>query len=369
MMAAAPSQRVLLHAFSSFSLGGAQSRFVQLANAFGARYRHVIVAMDGDWQAGHRLKDDVTWAPLSQTVVRGGGLGNRAAFRRTLQAMQPDLVLSYNWGATEWLAANWPPVARHIHVEDGFGPDEVLHQKPRRVWMRRILFRPPHVRLVVPSRRLLDLASSWWMPRARTDFIPNGVAIPSHALTIAPPHAPLTIGTVAGLRPEKNVGRLVRAFAALRSQCPARLLIVGDGSERRSLEDLAESLGVRGDIEFAGYLTNPLQRLADMDLFALSSDTEQLPISMLEAMAAGLPVLATSVGDVPHMLPSHLHGLALTAPDDAAFSLALQAMVRRRAEWPDLASLGRQQVSRLYNEAGMLAHWATLFDGRPGQPS
>ena len=83
---------------------------------------------------------------------------------------------------------------------------------------------------------------------------------------------------------------------------PARLVLVGEGPQRAELQALAQQLGVATDVEFTGYLSNPGDRLKEFDLFALSSDTEQLPMALLEAMALGLPVVATRVGDIEAVL-------------------------------------------------------------------
>lgn len=359
--------RVLLHAFSTFKLGGPQARFVQLAQAMGPRYRHLIVAMDGCFDAGERLGPDVRWEPLRVANQRGGALANRAAFRAVLAQVKPDLLLSYNWGAIEWAAANWPRCVPQVHVEDGFGPEEAHQQLPRRVWTRRVLLGWTGMPVVVPSQTLLTLARTQWrLPARRVQFIPNGVALPAR---VAPVRAetsqaahPLTVGTVAGLRPEKNVARLIRAFAALRAQQPARLLIVGDGPERAALQALACELKVLDDVEFTGYLSNPLARLADMDVFALSSNTEQLPMAMLEAMAHGLPVVATRVGDVPAIQPA-VAAQALSAVDDRAFEATLLQAVARRADWGQWALAGRTQVEQHYAECVMQTRWQQVFDG------
>ena len=204
------SRPTLLHAFSSFTLGGAQSRFIQLANAFGADFHHVIVAMDGQWQAADRLDAHVSWEPLKVSVVRGGGLANRASFRRVLREVRPDRVFSYNWGAIEWMVANCPRLAPHVHVEDGFGPDEARGQLPRRLWSRRVFFGVSGASLVVPSRRLREAADAWWLPAKRVRYIPNGVPVLNRAEPADPNPAsrPLLIGTVAGLRPEKRLDAL-----------------------------------------------------------------------------------------------------------------------------------------------------------------
>ena len=358
----AASQRVLLHAFSTFKLGGPQARFVQLANAFGARYRHIVVAMDGNFEAGSRLSSDVPWEAMPIPVRRGGALANRGAFRALLQAVRPDLLISYNWGTIEWTAANLPRRVPQVHVEDGFGPEESAGQLPRRVWTRRILLGAGRVPVIVASRNLERLATKvWWVDARRLRFFANGVPSQQPHGTRAT-NARLTIGTVAGLRQEKNVARLVRAFAALRAYRDAQLVIVGDGPERAAVAALASELGVAADVEFTGYLENPGERLRQFDLFALSSDTEQLPISMLEAMALGIPVVATRVGDVADVLPAAAHG-GLCTPDDASFSACLLAAVAGREHWPEWSEAGLNRVRTEFAEDRMLGEWGKVFDG------
>jgi glycosyltransferase involved in cell wall biosynthesis len=358
--------RVLLHAFSTFKLGGPQARFVELANAFGPRFRHVVVAMDDCFDAGARLDAAVSWTALRLPNQRGGLLANRSAFRAQLAAVAPDMLFSYNWGAIEWAAGNLPRKVPHVHVEDGFGPEEAQGQLPRRVWTRRVLLGWPGVPVVVASRNLERIAREVWrLPARQVCFVPNGVALPDTALRPLGTTGPLLIGTVAGLRVEKNVARLVRAFAALRAREAARLVVLGDGPERERLQILAAQLAVADDVEFAGYVPRPQEWLPTFDLFALSSDTEQLPIAMLEAMACGVPVVATRVGDVPHIVPPVAQA-GLSVPDDAAFTAALLATVAARSQWPAWRAAGLEQVRTHYTRERMLAGWGALFDGRIG---
>lgn len=363
---AMPTPRVLLHAFSTFKLGGPQARFVQLANAFGPQYRHIVVAMDNCFDAGARLGPQVNWQPLALAVKKGGTLANRGAFRQVLQAQLPHLLLSYNWGAIEWAAANWPQVVPQVHVEDGFGPEEATQQLPRRVWMRRALLGWPGVPVVVASRQLERIATQVWkLPASQVQFIPNGVAIDPAYMEkrrLAPTNKGiLTIGTVAGLRPEKNIARLIKAFAAVRATQPARLIVVGGGPELAVLQQLASSLGVAADVEFAGYLPDPISRLIEFDLFALSSDTEQLPIAMLEAMACGIPVVATRVGDVAQIIPEVAQA-GLAEPTDGAFASALQGAIQHRALWPQWSHAGQQRANEFYSLVVMQRHWQQAFD-------
>lgn len=357
--------RVLLHAFSTFKLGGPQARFVQLANELGPGYRHLIVAMDNCFDAGERLHPAVQWEPMRLDVVKGGALANRGAFRALLQRLKPDLLLSYNWGAIEWAAANLPRVVPHVHVEDGFGPEEANRQLPRRVWMRRVLLGWNGVSVVVASRNLERMATGVWkLPSRRVTFIPNGVDIPPTARPFsAVAGRPVSIGTVAGLRPEKNIARLIRAFADVRARRAARLIVVGDGPQRAELQALAQQLGVAADVEFTGYLKDPSARLVDFDLFALSSDTEQLPIALLEAMALGMPVVATRVGDVGDIL-SDVSPDNLCEAQDGPFAATLSRALEQQSQWPAWARAGREKVQVSYAKALMITRWKQVFDGQ-----
>lgn len=359
--------RTVLHAFSTFDYGGAQARFVQLANAWGPRYRHLIVSMDGGMQAAHRLAPDVVWEAVSIQNKRGGGLANRSAFRKLLVHHRPDLMLTYNWGAIEWAAANLPQLVPHVHVEDGFGPSEVERQLARRVWARRFLLGLANADLVVPSKRLANLARAWWIPGSRCRYIPNGVHVTDDRPANTAITGPIVVGTVAGLRREKNIARLLTAFARLRPDHNARLLIVGDGPERPALEVLARDLGIEHATEFAGYLAQPSDRLRQMHLFALSSDTEQQPLSLLEAMAEGVPVLATDVGDVSIMLPRSFANFTLCRADDGAFTEALSLMLSRRDRWSEISAAGFLAVKSKFSFESMLEKWAMVMQGQVRQ--
>lgn len=365
-MAAAPAPRVLLHAFSTFKLGGPQARFVQLANALGPGYRHLVTAMDQCFDAGHRLDAAVDWRPVRMDVVKGGALANRGAFRAMLQRVQPDLLVSYNWGAIEWAVANMSRLCAQVHVEDGFGPEEAERQLPRRVWMRRLVLGMTRTPVVVASRNLEKIAvDTWRLPARHVHFLPNGVPLPQWDAArdrAAAEREPVRVGTVAGLRPEKNLARLIRAFAQVRARQPATLTIVGGGPLHDELALLTRTLGVADSVTFTGYLESPASALAQFDLFALSSDTEQLPIAMLEAMAAGIPVVATRVGDIPAIL-SEVSPDYLAAADDESFSTALRRAIDTRSTWAARAAAGQKLVRDSYSQDQMLARWRGVFNG------
>ncbi|HTO41337.1 MAG TPA: glycosyltransferase family 4 protein, partial [Rhizomicrobium sp.] len=300
----------ILHAFSTFAVGGQQTRFLTLCNATKEKYRHTIIAMDGNYEAASGLAPHVNFTLADMPVSKTGGisLANLRQMREQLATLRPDLLCTYNWGSIEWSLANLIfPVCPQIHIEDGFGPDESpTRQHPRRTITRRLLL-SRCARIVVPSTVLRDVAlNSWKLNPARILYLPNGIDCARFGraadetlladLGIAPDD--VVVGTVAALRPEKNLERLLRIFAATPPNPKTRLVIVGDGAQRAFLTETANTLGIAQRTIFTGALAAPERILARFNIFALSSNTEQMPNSVLEAMAAGLPILATDVGDV-----------------------------------------------------------------------
>ncbi|HYW16183.1 MAG TPA: glycosyltransferase [Allosphingosinicella sp.] len=367
----------ILHAHSTFGHGGKEARAVQLMNAFGAAAEHVVLsATPGELGAAKAIDPAVKVGFPGDAPSLTGLPGLPRLFRLSRFIRRFDLVLTYNWGAFDAVMARHlfggPPL---IHHEDGFNQDEAAELKTKRNLYRRLGLASAY-RLVVPSERLEAIArKAWAQPAARVVRIANGIDVPRYS---APPAqeipgldkrpGEIVIGTVAGLRAVKNLPRLVRAFAAMTSP-GARLVIVGAGPESERIAAEARARGVGDRLVMPGFLADPARWIGRFDIFALSSDSEQFPISLVEAMAAGLPAVATAVGDVPHMVADDNRPLIVEAEDEAAFAAALDSL----AERPDLrASIGRanrEKAAAKYDEAGMVARYARLYGeaiGRPG---
>jgi len=370
----------ILHAHSTFGRGGKEARSVRLMNAFGAAAEHVVVsASPGQLDAGGDLAPGIRAEFPADAPPLAGLPGLPRLFRLARYMRRFDLVLTYNWGAFDAVMARYlfargmelPPL---VHHEDGFNEDEAGELKTRRNLYRRLGLAAAH-RLVVPSATLEAIArKAWAQPAAKVVRIANGIDVARFA---APPAdsipglekrpGEILIGTVAGLRAVKNLPRLVRAFAAMTSP-NARLAIVGAGPESERIAAEARRLGVGDRLLMPGFLADPARWIGRFDIFALSSDSEQFPISLVEAMAAGLPAVATAVGDVPGMVADDNRPLIVEPEDEAAFAAALDSL----AERPDLRrALGRAnrlKASADYDEAGMIARYARLYGEAIGRP-
>ena len=342
-------------------MGGAQIRFARLANAFTEGLEHVVISMDGITGSERLVRSHVQMRMRPVIARKGGGLSaaNLRAFREVLRQERPDLLLTYNWGAIEWaLADRFRPICPHLHVLDGFGPEEAVRQLPRRVWMRRLALSGPTT-VVVPSHALRRLATQTWkLDPNRVHYIPNGVDAAALAREASQPFGlrrepdEILFGTLAGLRQEKNLGRLLRIAAMLPKALPWRLVIAGEGRQRAALEAQARTLGLFERIVFTGFVDRPGSVLAELDVFVVTSDTEQMPMSVLEAMALGLPVLATDVGDLRLMLPVESREACVFGQEqESAYTERLGALLTSPAECRRLGALNRAKAAEFSLEA------------------
>ncbi len=367
---ATEGRRHLVHVFPSFGIGGVPIRIATVLNRLGSRYRHTIIATDSCFDSRSRVDPalDVSFRPIETS--RYSLLNTLRQVRQELRTLQPDLLLTYNWGAVEWgLANSLFPLCRHVHFESGFGPEEAEQQITRRVLFRRVALARAH-RLVVPSQTLVEIASQIWrISDRKLMYVPNGVdcarfaaaAGPSGLLPASWGSGELVVGTVAPLRAEKNLGRLLRAFAAAEGAQSARLVIAGDGPERLQLEALGRELGIAERLHFTGFVDQVERILADFDIFALSSDTEQMPNSVLQAMAAGLPIAATDVGDVAHIISPENRRLVVAKDSPGKLSAALDELLSDATLRGDLGSRNQAHVRSHYDFDQMVEAYEQIF--------
>jgi glycosyltransferase involved in cell wall biosynthesis len=364
-----PKPRTLLHVFSTMDVGGAQVRFAKLANRFDTPFRHLLFAMDGSYDSVELLSPIVDREICDIHHVKGQTIANVRRFRRALNALNPDVLVTYNWGAIEWALANIGHARPHIHIVDGFGPEEADRQLPRRVLFRRLALRF-NTTTVVPSQTLYNIVTRIWRLKPKTvRYIPNGIDCTRFGLERDPALArrfglgegDIVIATVATLRPEKNLRRLIDAFtSALAAHPTLRLMIVGDGPERPGLEAHAAQRSVADRVVFAGYIADPAPVLALADIFALSSDTEQMPISVLEAMATRLPVAAVDVGDVRNIVAEANRPFIVERSADA-LAIVLARFADDTALRTAIGDANRQHVEAVYAETDMITAYQQLF--------
>lgn len=373
----------ILHLHSTFAAGGKELRCVRLINAFGPKVAHSIVSaeperMDAAAGIARGIKVDY---PRDFPPLKGRPTPGR--LQKLARAMQGyDLVLTYNWGAMDAAMAHTlfgeamrlPPL---IHHEDGFNQDELTRLKPTRNWYRKIAL-GRSAGLVVPSERLEEIAlTAWDQPLGRVKRIANGIDLaayrhrpkPDAMRGIIKHQGERWVGTLAGLRPIKNLARLVRAFAALPEDW--QLVIIGEGPERERIIGEAARLNIGHRVHLPGHAADPAKVIGLFDIFALSSDSEQQPVALIEAMAAGCAVAATAVGDVAEMVAEENWPFVVPAGDERALAAALGALTADEGLRERLGQANRAAAEVEFSEQRMIDTYRRLYAsamGRPGLP-
>lgn len=359
----------LLHLHSSFSLGGKEARAVRLMNLMGPRASHVILSAVPDALGARDALApgvDVDFPADAPPLHGKPGPGRYRYLARYMQRF--DLVLSYNWGSMDGVMAHrlfapfrdLPPL---IHHEDGFNEDESVRRNWKRNAFRRLAL-PTAEALVVPSELLQRIAADEWGARRRTQLIRNGIDVGAYAgaPTIAIPgfecgEGEVVIGTVAGLRKVKDLPRLVRAVAPLPPH--VRLVIVGEGPERAAILAEAASCGMADRLVMPGFMAQPARWIGHFDLLALSSQSEQQPIAVIEAMAAGLPVVSPDVGDVAAMVADD--NRRFVASGEAEFRAALAELAGDAALRARVGAANRRAAAERFDESTMVAAYENLY--------
>lgn len=233
-------------------------------------------------------------------------------------------------------------------------------------------------RFVVVSAALQrTLVSAWRLDPARVRLIPNGVAVDR----TAPPRpaalrrllgvesASAVVGAVGRLVRQKGFDTLLAALPALLARRPGtRLAVVGEGPERESLARLARARGAGEAVVFAGFRPDAPRLLPAFDVLAVPSRREGAPLVTLEAMAAGVPVVASAIRGIDEQITDGVEGLLVPPDDPPALAAALARVLDDRALAARLGEAGRRRVRAAYDVRDTVARTLALYHEVAGAP-
>jgi glycosyltransferase involved in cell wall biosynthesis len=368
----------LLHLHSTFDAGGKERRVVALMNRwsrppYGNCIEHHIVSAVPSAMGAQSLIDKRVKAFFPFGFPPLAGKLRIGRLQRLARAMQGfDLILTYNWGAMDAVMAhavfaptmNLPPL---IHHEDGFNADETGGLKRHRNWYRMIALSRASG-LMVPSRQLEDIAlKAWRQPRGRIRRIANGIDTALYSQKPRPDALPRLVkrpgekwlGTLAGLRAVKNLPRMVRSMRDLPPEW--HLVILGEGPEREAILAEAVRLELGHRVHLPGHVADPSAAVGLFDIFALSSDSEQAPLSVIEAMASGLAVVSPAVGDVAEMVAEENRPFITPPGDEDALAAAVAALAADEALRQRIGKANRARAVAEFDEKIMARRYAEAY--------
>jgi sugar transferase (PEP-CTERM/EpsH1 system associated) len=364
---------LVVHLTYALDVGGLETLLVECINRMPAeKYRHALVCLTRYSEFASKItQPGVELYALHKPP--GNGLRVHLDFWRLCRRLRPAILHTYNLAAMEYcFTAACAGVPVRIHAEHGRDASDPQGLNKKHNFLRRQL--APFIDRYVP---VSDDLHRWFgevvgIPRTKNLLIKNGVDTERfRARAGAGAASPwgeehIVIGTVARVQDVKNHKGLVEAFALLREQLPAyrerlRLSILGDGPLYAKVRAQVEQAGLSGVVWMPGARADVADLLHSFDIFTLPSIAEGTPVSLLEAMACGLPVVASKVGGIPEVVSDGVHG-ALVPVDARALADALARYVQD----PDLAArhgrAARQRIEDKYSMSAMLSAYTGLYD-------
>lgn len=252
----------------------------------------------------------------------------------------------------------------HIHTEHS-NPASTRHLLR---WLHRRALRNSEI--VADSKKVgFTLSRREGIEAARIKLIYNGVAQSEFLHSKKQARMSLgildewvVVGTVGNLRAVKNHAGLIEALApTLKVKPEVHLVILGEGIERPALERLIALQGLEGKVHLKGARPDARDLLSAFDLFVLPSKSEGLPLSLLEAMGAGLPCVGTAVGGIPEVIDEGRTGLLIPSGSSEALSRAIQWLLDHRSEAEQIGLQAKQKVHERFSEGAMTSDYLRLY--------
>lgn len=366
----------IAHLVYSFRVGGLENGIVNLINTLPQdNLKHSIICLtDYDPAFFSRIKAK----NVSIYRLNKGAGQDLAMFWRLftlLRQLKPTVVHSRNLATLEGqLLAALLRIPLRIHGEHGWDMADLAGANRRYLWLRRLVKPWIHRFIALSCEGLHYLHSEVVIPRRKLHHICNGVDTDNFCpqqsgLTVPAEMAndnALWIGTVGRLATVKNQRLLIEAFQQLLALVPEhaprlRLMLVGDGSERAGLEDFCQQQGLASRVWFCGERSDIVAAMNRLDIFALPSLAEGISNTLLEAMACGLPIVATDVGGNGDLIAHQESGFLVPSQDPGAMAQALADYVQQPALLQQHGLAARQRALTNFSLTGMVDEYAAIY--------
>jgi glycosyltransferase involved in cell wall biosynthesis len=360
-----PRRAAILLMGDTLGLGGTEGQFVELASRLDRSAWDVHVSClraEGPLRARLEAAGVRAWSCGRGSLKSLGFLARVWGLARYLRRARIDLVHTFDFysNVVGGVAARLAGVPAVIASQRDLG--DLRPRLDRRV--QYLMLRMAD-RVLVNSEAVAERLRVHRALAGRIAVIPNGVDL----ARFSPPTdrtrqaGRITVGTLANLRPEKGLTDLVAAAALVREACPeVRCVIWGEGPLRPDLERRIHQLGLDGVVELPGSTAHPELALRSLDVFVLPSLSEACSNGLLEAIATGLPVVATNVGGNASFVEDEVTGLLVPAGEPSALAKAIVRLVQEPARAKQLAARGRDRLRWTRGIDRTVARIETLYD-------
>jgi sugar transferase (PEP-CTERM/EpsH1 system associated) len=368
---------LVVHLIYKLDVGGLETLLVDCVNRMPSdKYRHAIICLTDYTEFSKKItRKDV--AIFSLNKKPGLGLSTHFAIWKLFRKLKPSILHTYNLSAIEYtLAATLAGVPVRIHAEHGRDTSDPDGTNWKHNLLRRLLI--PLVDCFIPVSKDLQnwLRTRIHVPDAKNLLINNGVDIRQFCVEKGPdtlrteskfPADSFIIGTVGRIQDVKNHAGLIDAFILLREMLPAeksrlRLAIIGHGPLFSKVETKIKDAGLADVVWLPGARDDVANLMQSFSVFAMTSIAEGTPVVILEAMASGLPIIATKVGGIPEVVIDGVTGSLVPVSESAAFAKALSKYIVATDTLAAHGAEGRKRVEDIYSVEAMLAAYTGLYD-------
>jgi glycosyltransferase involved in cell wall biosynthesis len=373
MTASSSDKLRLMHLVLDLDPGGTQRLVIEMSKRLRGQAETRVCCLDqeGDW-AGELLELDIPVVALGREPGFRPALAAhlaRLARRHDLHVLHCHHYSPFVYGA---LATRLCSGLRLVYTEHGRHADSPPSRKRR---LANLLLARVPGRFFAVSEELRTHMLAEGFASDRLEVVYNGIdpgQLPTPAdradarLSLGLSSDALVVGTVARLDPVKDLTTLLEAFHVFsRAQAEAALVVIGDGPELERLESFAGELGIESRISFTGARNDVRRLLAGFDVYANTSTTEGVSVTILEAMASGLPVVATAVGGTPEVVVHEETGLLVPAREPALLAASLLRLAGDADLRQRLGRAGRERLSRDFTLEKMVGHYLRIYSSLP----
>lgn len=359
--------RTVVHFIYRLDVGGLEQVLLQTITGL-PKYKHIIISLTSKTKFADNFSSSVDIICLNKQP--GNSLGIYFQVYKLLCSIKPDVFHSYNLAGIEFQPmAFLAGIKNRVQSEHGTGTKYFHQVSKTHTFIRYVCSKFCHRIVTVNEKLALWLQQSIHVKASKIQLIENGIDIRKYhnaAEKRDNTNHVIRFGTVARLAPEKDQATLISAFAHLLSftDLPNKKLsleIWGDGPLKGTLVTLAQTLGVSDSIHFNGVTNDVPKALAQIDIFVLSSSSEAMPMTILEAMASSLPIISTKVGNIPEHISKSNAGMLIEVGHVEQLAKAMKEFVQNTDYRLSSGALAQKYAKETFDQDKMLVSYDRIY--------